>query len=124
MSWVDFALLSFLLVSLIALVGFAILTIFPRNTKDPRVIARKWILFPLPKNDVEVALLRVGLTKELLRGLSRQTILVEYAEQLAIVGYIQYQKMKWCRRMMVSAAAFSGAVLLLGIICFVRMLRS
>lgn len=103
-------------VVLVFAVYYASKTLFPRMGSDPRLKGKTWLLFPLAKTDGEAVILRDSLESKAVKGMSDEKIVEEYLDQLAIIGYIQTQKMDACKSLFKCAWVFCGIMLLLGAI--------
>lgn len=111
----EWSLLVLAAVALIVTLIYAAKTLFPRQTKDPRLINRKWILFPLALKNEEVVILREEIAKKLSDTLTDEQILEEYTDQLATIGHIQTLKMKSCKIMFIFTWVFCALIFLLGV---------
>lgn len=110
-------------VSLAVAMVYAARTLFPRQAKDPRLVRKNWVLFPMATKAEEVVLLCDEISKKLCETMSDDMILKEYAEQIATTGHIQTLKMSACKKMFVAIWAFCALVLVLGmlsLLCYVE----
>lgn len=106
--------------SLVAMVYCSYKTLFPRLRCAPVSPATRWVLFPVTENAVDALALRIELEKMILRGLEDGQILAEYVDQLSILGHLQSEKMRHCKRAYVFAAIGGcSMIFLIAISCLV-----
>lgn len=118
LQWIvrlEWIFLALVVLSLIAAIVFAATTLFPMQTKDPRLVNRKWVLFPIATKNEEVVILRDEIAKKLSNTLTEEQILEEYADQLATTGQIQTLKMASCKKMILATWVFCVLIFLLGV---------
>ena len=117
MMWIvrlEWAVLALVALSLIVVIVYAAKTLFPRQTKDPRLVAKKWILFPIVEKNEEVVILRDEIAEKFSNTLTEAQILEEYADQLSTNGQIQTLKMASCKKMFIFTWIFCALIFLLG----------
>lgn len=101
--WLVWLLFALLMLSFSAVLLFAILTQIPRRSE--KIKDSLWLLFPLKPDDLGETYLRDELARRV-AGLSEDTILSEFCDQLAINGTIMTTKLKWCKCLFIAAIVF------------------
>lgn len=109
--WFLWGLLVLLALTFIAVVVFAALTQFPRQSK--KITNRLWLLFPLEPNELKGIYFRDELAR-IIEGISENVVISEFCDQLAINSSILTTKLKWCRWLFRATIAFIVAAFALG----------
>ncbi len=120
--WLEWIFLVLAAVALIVALIYAAQTLFPRQAKDPRLINKNWVLFPIATKTEDVVILRDELSKKLGGTMTDSMILEEYAEQIATNGHIQTLKIAACKSMFMAIWVFCSFIFILGLLslwCYV-----
>lgn len=110
--WLLWMLLSLLALSFAAVLVFAALTQIPRRSS--KITGRLWLLFPLRSNDLGGTHLRDEVARKA-EGLSKDAVISEFCDQLAINGEIMTTKLNWCQRMFLAILVLVVLAFVLGI---------